>query len=110
MGGNDALREVHSGAGDAAKPQPAGRQHARRQLVAARPDQAAGEDRASACSSISVNRSAFNWCSTLPGQKGKSRMTPGLRIVGEKNRSVLCDDRAAELIVNEHASDMIAEG
>jgi len=45
MGGNGAFREIHSGSGNTpAKQQRVGRQHARREQLAARPDQAAGED------------------------------------------------------------------
>ena len=44
MGGNGAFREIHSGSGNTpAKQQPVGRQHARREQLSARSDQAAGE-------------------------------------------------------------------
>ena len=44
MGGNDAFREILSGSRNAAEKQrTAGRQHARREHLAARSDQATGE-------------------------------------------------------------------
>jgi len=44
MGGKDAFRKILSGPGNTAKPQSARRQSARGQHIAARADQAAGED------------------------------------------------------------------